>query len=507
MDASQQINEGSRMNENHDDSVINENIFSTPQISVVGPGNKRKKGDMTPSPITKSADNKKVRTEEDSDSQSLELILSLESQCNETDKLIENLQNIGANVENKDETSNNSEGTISEASSDSEGSDHSEYICNICEEKAEENTVECEGCKKWLHAGCVNLSSTDLKAIDKLDGKLKWFCRECAVKVTAVFLEDKREEKTVTYSQIQRSSEIHYENNDGDNVDDAEPSINQAFNLHEQKINRVIQELDKNLNENLSLFKRDLKELEDYVDQLSNANINEKISRLENQLSELRGQLDIERYENRTAYSRFNVIQTENNYANTRKNISNQRLNTSDSQKSPNGGLSNTINENQRNHTRNSEQENRNIDNLDRQIKRAKNLIIYNMYESTSEDVYERVKEDTNNVHDMLYYLQFSNYKILKVARLGQRKDGIKPRPLLVKFEKEQEKWIALSQGKYLGQSEKFYNIFLAKDMSKEEMEEDRKNRHRVIDGRKKGENLMIKNGNVIMKRKGRHLH
>ena len=52
---------------------------------------------------------------------------------------------------------------------------------------------------------------------------------------------------------------------------------------------------------------------------------------------------------------------------------------------------------------------------------------------------------------------------------------------------KEHEKWIALSQEKYLGQSEKFYNIFLAKDMSKEEMEEDRKNRHRVFDGRKKG--------------------
>ena len=52
------------------------------------------------------------------------------------------------------------------------------------------------------------------------------------------------------------------------------------------------------------------------------------------------------------------------------------------------------------------------------------------MYESTSEDIYERVEKDTNNVYDMLYYLQFSNYKILKVARLGQRKDGIKPRPL-----------------------------------------------------------------------------
>ena len=124
------------------------------------------------------------------------------------------------------------------------------------------------------------------------------------------------------------------------------------------------------------------------------------------------------------------------------------------------------------------------------------------MYESSEHDANDRIKKDTSNIEDM-YYLEMNHYKILQVRRLGKKNDDeSKLRPLLVEFETEEEKWIILSQGKYLKSSDRFYSIFISKDMTKEEQEYDTELKKELEERRANHEGVMIKNGRVINKTK-----
>ena len=124
------------------------------------------------------------------------------------------------------------------------------------------------------------------------------------------------------------------------------------------------------------------------------------------------------------------------------------------------------------------------------------------MYESSEHDANDRIKEDTSNIEDM-YYLEMNHYKIYKVRRLGKKNDDeSKLRPLLVEFETEEEKWIILSQGKYLKSSDRFYSIFISKDMTKEEQEYDSELKKELEERQANHEGVMIKNGRVIDKTK-----
>ena len=124
------------------------------------------------------------------------------------------------------------------------------------------------------------------------------------------------------------------------------------------------------------------------------------------------------------------------------------------------------------------------------------------MYESSEHDANDRIKKDTSNIEDM-YYLEMNHHKILKVRRLGKKNDDeSKLWPLLVEFETEEEKWIILSQGKYLKSSDRFYSIFISKDMTKEEQEYDTELKKELEERRANHEGVMIKNGRVINKTK-----
>ena len=130
---------------------------------------------------------------------------------------------------------------------------------------------------------------------------------------------------------------------------------------------------------------------------------------------------------------------------------------------------------------------------------REKNLVIYNMYESDLADVNKRIEIDTKNIEDMLHFLEIRDCNILKVSRLGQKRGPDDTRPLLVKFASEAQKWVVLSQGKYLKESEMFYNIFLAKDMSKDEQQKSKNLRNELISRRNNGEDIKIKNGRIYI--------
>ena len=149
----------------------------------------------------------------------------------------------------------------------------------------------------------------------------------------------------------------------------------------------------------------------------------------------------------------------------------------------------------------------RNTENqYDAKQRKENNLILYNLIESEADNIDDKIKDDTSNLLDLLDYLQVSRIEIVKVSRLGARRENPDhARPLLVKFKNSDQKWAVLSQAKFLKESERFYAIYLAKDMTKQEMEEDIERRKELIHRRRNGENVMVKNGKIINKRKSSH--
>ena len=132
------------------------------------------------------------------------------------------------------------------------------------------------------------------------------------------------------------------------------------------------------------------------------------------------------------------------------------------------------------------------------------NLVIYWLSESTSDDLETRRTHDYQDVQDMLGELGLHNIQVIKTSRIGKRKEDWfnSPRPLVVKLGSIREKWIVIGKGKFLKNTESFYGTYLALDMGKEELERNKNLRYELKDRRSKGQNVSIKNGQIVTKRK-----
>ena len=123
-----------------------------------------------------------------------------------------------------------------------------------------------------------------------------------------------------------------------------------------------------------------------------------------------------------------------------------------------------------------------------------------------SDDINERINYDANQMLQIMEYLEIIETKIVKLSRIGKHKENYQesPRPIIVRFETAGHKWNILRRGKYLRDSVDFFAVYFAKDMNKEEMEKDKKLRNELISLRKTGAEVVIKNGEIIGKRKSR---
>ena len=97
--------------------------------------------------------------------------------------------------------------------------------------------------------------------------------------------------------------------------------------------------------------------------------------------------------------------------------------------------------------------------------------------------------------------LGMHHFEIIQVVRLGKKRDDDKPRPLLIRLGSEKEKWSILGRSKNLRNSSKYGNIYIARDMTKEERKDDFTLRQDLKKKKERGDNSwVIKNGKVIKK-------
>ena len=83
--------------------------------------------------------------------------------------------------------------------------------------------------------------------------------------------------------------------------------------------------------------------------------------------------------------------------------------------------------------------------------KRENNLILYNVIECEDQDLNARIRWDEEIVADIADFLDVRNIEILKVRRLGKkREDPNVSRPMLVVLGNKKQKWAILGKGKIL---------------------------------------------------------
>ena len=130
------------------------------------------------------------------------------------------------------------------------------------------------------------------------------------------------------------------------------------------------------------------------------------------------------------------------------------------------------------------------------------NLVLYNVEESNKENGRDREADD-KILTDRVFKegVGINEYQIKSIIRLGKRNEGInKPRPLLIKLDNSEQKWLILKNAKKLNKCtrQEFKKCFIVPDKTKIEREKDYLLRNQLKEERDSGEEgWYIKNGKL----------
>ena len=146
-----------------------------------------------------------------------------------------------------------------------------------------------------------------------------------------------------------------------------------------------------------------------------------------------------------------------------------------------------------------------------RQAARAANLIVYGLPEETeSNNELEQMKNDFNNLQDLLSdRVEIDTKDISDIRRLGTKKD--KSRPLRITFKNQEKRkeiltnnlGLIISDDKYQVCPCKTYpgrhvHVNITNDKTRQQRETEAKLREELKERRKSGENIKIKQGKIV---------
>ena len=77
------------------------------------------------------------------------------------------------------DTTNHRTSTFQTVDSTQQQNANDKANCPICKvDVADENSVECESCKVWVHQKCLHMSDEEFQSLD-IDKSIQWFCARC----------------------------------------------------------------------------------------------------------------------------------------------------------------------------------------------------------------------------------------------------------------------------------------------------------------------------------------
>ena len=140
------------------------------------------------------------------------------------------------------------------------------------------------------------------------------------------------------------------------------------------------------------------------------------------------------------------------------------------------------------------------VEQMEREQKK-KNEVVYNLPESKSEEAREIYTEDEEACRTIYEGIGVEQVEHKQLIRLGKRVEN-KTRPVLVKLEKEKNAREILMKAKRLRHSKQYSRIFIAKDQSKEEWENQRLELKELRET--EGEWYTIKKGKIVKESEAR---
>ena len=142
------------------------------------------------------------------------------------------------------------------------------------------------------------------------------------------------------------------------------------------------------------------------------------------------------------------------------------------------------------------------VEEANRRHQKRKKVIISNLAEPTSGTPQERRDEDKSTVRDIIRDLSLDVFDIEETQRIGKidstRK---KPRLLCVTCSDKASKYDLLRSAKELRNIDKYKNIYINPDLTFIQREKNRNLRKELKEKREEGLDVIIKNGQVVLRR------
>ena len=144
------------------------------------------------------------------------------------------------------------------------------------------------------------------------------------------------------------------------------------------------------------------------------------------------------------------------------------------------------------------------IKDMEYEKERKKNLVLYNIDESRSQDVRIGEGEDLSQVEGLFSRslgIAATEFNITRTKRLGKEQVQGRARPLLVILANEKEKWHILKEAPKLKheQNPEIRKIGISLDLTREEREANKRLREELRERRNRGKrNIIIKNGKIV---------
>ncbi|KAK3889080.1 hypothetical protein Pcinc_006955 [Petrolisthes cinctipes] len=143
----------------------------------------------------------------------------------------------------------------------------------------------------------------------------------------------------------------------------------------------------------------------------------------------------------------------------------------------------------------------RHIEEKEKREKRKKNVVLYNVPESSQNEVQSRIDEDLSRCNDLFENsLRVKECRIERVSRLGRPREDNRSRPMLVQLRSEDEKWSILTSARNLKHetNPEKKKIGISKDLTREERDAEKRVREELYEKRSNGEQgWYIKNGKL----------
>ena len=130
--------------------------------------------------------------------------------------------------------------------------------------------------------------------------------------------------------------------------------------------------------------------------------------------------------------------------------------------------------------------------------RRKKNVMIFNLRELELDEATEGYREDEENIGVLLLEeMGVEDIQIEKIIRLGKKNE--RNRPLLVRLRDEKSRGEIMKRSSRLRRSIRFFKVYITKDMTESERENDKKLRNELREKRGRGgASFVIRKGRVM---------